>query len=151
MANRALVRFRADGIWQDATALLTRAIRQQRGRDPEPATGILDSQSVVSGPQAGERGFDGNKKIKGIKRHVLTCALGFVLAVLVTAAHVHDTQAAGLLLDRAAQDGWALERVNHLHWPTDRRRRPAARPGYPGLDTRPRGQRVCAAAGALAH
>lgn len=104
-------RFRADGIWQDAAALLTRAVRQQRGRDPEPTTGILDSQSVVSGPQAGERGFDGNKKIKGIKRHVLTCAFGFVLAVLVTAAHVHDTQAAGILLDRAAQDGWALERV----------------------------------------
>ena len=56
-------------------------------------------------------GLDGNKKVNGIKRHVLTCSLGFVLAVLVTAANVHDTQAAGLLLDRAAAAGWSPERI----------------------------------------
>ena len=42
---------------------------------------------------------------------MLTCSLGFVLAVLVTAANVHDTQAVAALLDRAARDGWAIERV----------------------------------------
>jgi putative transposase len=104
-------RFRADGIWAEVAALLTRAVRQKRGRNPEPTTAILDSQSVVSGPQTGARGVDGNKKVKGIKRHVLTCSLGLVLGVLVTAAHVHDTAAAGILLDRAAQDGWAPERI----------------------------------------
>ena len=71
----------------------------------------MDSQSVVSGPQPGERGFDGNKKIKGVKRHVLTCSLGFVLAILVTAANVHDTRAAELLLDRAVENGFVLDRV----------------------------------------
>ncbi len=59
----------------------------------------------TSEPQAGVRGVDGNKKVKGIKRHVLTYSLGFVLAILVTAANVHDTQAAGPLLDRAAAAG----------------------------------------------
>jgi putative transposase len=81
------------------------------GRSAEPATGILDSQSVVSGPQQGKRGFDGNKKIKGVKRHVLTCSLGFVLAILVTAANIHDTKAAEFLLDRAAENGFRLDRV----------------------------------------
>jgi putative transposase len=57
------------------------------------------------------RGVDGHKKVKGIKRHVLTCSLGFVLGVLVTAANVHDTAAAGMLLDRAAQAGWTPERI----------------------------------------
>jgi putative transposase len=95
-------RFRADGISAEVAALLTRAVRQKRGRTPEPETAILDSQSVVSGPQKGARGVDGHKKVKGIKRHVLTCSLGFVLGVLVTAATVHDTAAAGMLLDRAA-------------------------------------------------
>jgi putative transposase len=104
-------RFRADGVWADAAALLTRAVRCRRGQSAEPQTAILDSQSVASGPQRGERGVDGNKRVKGIKRHVLTCSLGFVLAVLVTAANVHDTAAAGALLDRAAEDGWAPERV----------------------------------------
>ena len=43
----------------------------------------MDAQSVASEPQAGERGVDGNKKVKGIKRHVLTCSLGLVLATRV--------------------------------------------------------------------
>jgi putative transposase len=95
-------RFRHDGIWSDIGAVLTRAVRQKHGHPAEPFTAILDSQSVVSGPQKGERGVDGNKKVKGIKRRILTCSLGFVLVVLVTPANVHDTQAAGPLLDRVA-------------------------------------------------
>jgi putative transposase len=104
-------RFRTDGVWADAAAQLTRRVREAHGRSAEPATGILDSQSVVSGPQQGERGFDGNKKIKGVKRHVLTCSLGFVLAILITAANVHDTKAAEFLLDRAVENGFCLDRV----------------------------------------
>ncbi len=88
-------RFKADGLWADIAALLTRPVRQDQGRNPEPSTVLLDSQSVKSGPQAGERGVDGKKRVKGIKRHVLTCFLRFVLAVVVTAANVHDTAAAG--------------------------------------------------------
>lgn len=105
-------RFEADGIWSDVAALLARAVRQGRGHNAEPSTVILDSQSVKSGPQAGDRGVDGNKKVKGIKRHVLTCSLGFVLAVVVTAANVHDTAAAGPLLDKAMDEGWSPKRVN---------------------------------------
>ena len=103
--------FRADGVWGDVAAVLTRAERARRGRNSEPTTAIMDSQSVASGPQAGGRGMDGNKKVKGIRRHVLTCSLGFVLATLVTAANVHDTAAAGPLLDRAAAEGWTPKRV----------------------------------------
>ena len=72
---------------------------------------ILDSQSVASGPQKGERGVDGHEKIKGIKRHILTRSLGFVPGALVTPATVHDTAAAGMLFDQAALDGWNLQRV----------------------------------------
>jgi hypothetical protein len=35
---------------------------------------------------------DGNKRVKGIKRHILTCSLGFVLAAVVTAANVNTVQ-----------------------------------------------------------
>lgn len=88
-------RIRTEGVWAQAAADLTRRVREAHGHGAEPTTGILDSQSVVSGPQQGERGFDGNKKIKGIKRHVLSCSLGFVLAVVVTPAS--DTKAAELV------------------------------------------------------
>jgi putative transposase len=104
-------RFHRDGVWADAAALLTPAARARLDKNPEPSTGIVDAQSVVSGPQKGERGFDGNKKVKGIKRHVLTCSFGFVLAVLVSAANLHDTHGLAPLLERAAEAGWTLARV----------------------------------------
>src|SRR3954454_19228672 len=59
----------------------------------------------------GERGVDGTKKVKGIKRHLLTCSFGFVLAVLVSAANLHDTHGLEPLLERAAEAGWDLRRV----------------------------------------
>ena len=104
-------RFRRDGVWADVAALLTPAARARLGKAPAPSTGIVDSQSVTSGPQKGERGVDGNKKVRGIKRHLLTCSFGFVLAVLVSAANLHDTHGLEPLLERAAEAGWDLRRV----------------------------------------
>jgi hypothetical protein len=50
------------------------------------------------------QGIDAGKKIKGRKRHLITDRLGLVLAVLVTAANVHDTTGGTLLLDDMAAD-----------------------------------------------
>jgi putative transposase len=55
-------RFRADGIWAEVSSHLTRAVRKAQGHASEPSTGIMDSQSAVSAPQKGDRGFDGNKR-----------------------------------------------------------------------------------------
>jgi transposase len=40
-----------------------------------------------------ERGFDGGKKVKGRKRHVVSDTMGNLLAVKVHAANIHDTVA----------------------------------------------------------
>ncbi|WP_211304942.1 transposase [Streptomyces albireticuli] len=45
------------------------------------------------------QGIDADKKTKGRKRHLITDTLGLVLAVLFTAANVHDTTGGKLLLD----------------------------------------------------
>jgi putative transposase len=104
-------RFHRDGVWADLAALLTPTARAHLGRNPTPSTGIVDSQSVASGPQKGARGIDANKKVQGIKRHVLTCSFGFVLAVFVSAANLHDTHGLAPLLAQADATGWQLERV----------------------------------------
>lgn len=43
-------------------------------------------------------GVDGNEKVKGIKRHVIVDKNGFLIAVMVTIANVHDSEAAYLLM-----------------------------------------------------
>ena len=104
-------RFRREGVWDRATRALTPAARTAAGRRAEPRTGLVDSQSVRCGPQKGERGWDGGKKVNGRKRHVLTCSAGFLLAALVTAASVHDKHGPDPLLARAHAAGWRLRRL----------------------------------------
>jgi len=42
--------------------------------------------------------IDGNKKVKGIKRHVVVDKNGFLIAAMVTIANVYDSKAAYLLI-----------------------------------------------------
>lgn len=42
--------------------------------------------------------FDGNKKVKGIKRHVVVDKKGFLLAIMVTVANINDSKAVGFLI-----------------------------------------------------
>src|SRR3954469_72172 len=104
-------RFHREGVWQRASARLVRLARHASGRPAAPSTGLIDSQSVRCGPQAGPRGTDGGKRVHGRKRHLLTCSIGLLLAVLVTAANLHDSRAVAPLLARVAAAGWQLERI----------------------------------------
>lgn len=59
---------------------------------------IIDSQSIKTVHSAGIRGIDGNKKIKGIKRHILVDTQGLLHTILITPANIHDSVAAKELL-----------------------------------------------------
>ena len=63
-----------------------------------PSLGIMDSQSVRWGNNRSLNSFDGNKKVKGIKRHIVVDKNGFLLAIMVTVANVHDSKAVDLLM-----------------------------------------------------
>jgi putative transposase len=87
-----------DGTFIELNRLLGRQIRIEEGRDPNPSLGIIDAQSVKSTEVAGVRGFDGGKKVKGVKRHIVVDTLGLLLIAVVHSAGIHDGQGAFLTL-----------------------------------------------------
>ena len=91
--------WRDDGTWAKVVHQLRTRVRVQAGRAPTPSAACIDSQSVKTTEVGGqERGYDGGKKIKGRKRHVLVDTIGLVLVVLITSAALDDGAAAITLL-----------------------------------------------------
>ena len=73
--------------------------RRDEGRKDDPSASCADSQSIKVSTQGQEVGLDGNKKIKGRKRHILVDTLGLILAVIVTPANLDDRQGLVTLLE----------------------------------------------------
>jgi len=97
-------RWRLDGTWERIHEALRQQTRRRAGRDPSPRSSAADSQSVKTTPQGGARGFDAGKKVQGRKRHLWVDSLGLLLAVVVTAADVHDSRGGCDLFHRRVWD-----------------------------------------------
>ena len=84
---------------------LVRKIRRKRGQASSPSVGAMDAQSVKWGSRQRDNGYDGNKKVKGIKRNIITDRNGFILARKVCNAGIHDSKMAHELCG-LADDVW---------------------------------------------
>jgi len=89
--------FRA-GVFEAMVHDLRALLRMTSGRPPEPSAAILDSRTLQSTPESGERaGYDGAKRKKGSKVHLAVDTLGHLLALRVTAANEQDREQVGAL------------------------------------------------------
>src|SRR3712207_2815583 len=73
-------------VLERALVVLNGCLRLARGRKRRPSAGILDTQSVRTGP----RGYDAGKRVKGRKRVLLVDTEGLVHAIQLVPASVQD-------------------------------------------------------------
>lgn len=86
-------------------------VRTGNGRAEKTRFCIVDAQSVKNTETAEEKGYDGGKKVSGIKRHIAVDTQGLPHAIEVTTADVTDRDGAILMVEREKEN---LSEVENL-------------------------------------
>jgi putative transposase len=106
-------KWRIDGTFERLNAVLGEHLRRRLRRNPQPSSAIVDSQPVKTTGVGGEAwGYDGGKKVRGRRRHLLVDTEGLVLKARVHSAKVPNHEDGIELLLKTAPG--RLPRLTHL-------------------------------------
>ena len=93
-------RWLSAGVFEAMVHDLRALLRLGEGRDKEPTAAILDSRTLRSTPESGNRsGYDGAKRKRGSKVHAAVDTLGHLLALRVTPANEQDREQVAALAE----------------------------------------------------
>jgi putative transposase len=104
--QRHFYAWRDAGLFERINHVMVTIDREREGREAAPSAGVIDSQSVKTSETGGTKGYDGGKKINGLKRHLLVDVGGRLLSACISPADRHDSRVAPHLL-----------RASRRHWP----------------------------------
>lgn len=88
------------GYWEKVLHYTTQLLRIRKQQSRTSSKAIIDSQSVKCTKSCGLRGIDGNKKVKGIKRHRITDMSGLPIITTITKASSGDRKGAREMIGR---------------------------------------------------
>ena len=100
-----------ESVLDQALKKMVGKVRTGNGRKEKTSMVIVDAQSVKNTDTAEEKGYDGGKKVSGIKRHIAVDTQGLPHAIEVTTADVTDRDGAILMAEHEKEN---LSKVENL-------------------------------------
>jgi putative transposase len=94
-------KFETTGVIEIIHDSLREQVRVKKGKEVSPSLGLVDSQSVKTASLTTEKGLDGNKKINGRKRFILTDTMGWLMGILIVAANAGERAGAQELFEQS--------------------------------------------------
>lgn len=105
-------KWKNEGLLEEIFDTLRGVVRKLLGKSESPSLGIIDSRSVKTSHHVdGQRGIDGNKKIKGRKEHTVVDTMGLPVSVVMHPANIHDSVGAELVFNAMRRK---FSRLRHI-------------------------------------
>jgi hypothetical protein len=83
-------------------------------RRDKTVCGIVGAQSVPNADTAAQKGYDANKKVSGVKRHIAAGIMGLPHALSITTADVSDRQGAVEMIGQNVKNVPAVRKLKKL-------------------------------------